>query len=43
MPRQRTDTKGERRDEKKRFKMKVSGKSFVNAVRNAITKRKDKK
>ena len=35
-------TRGEKRDSKKRSarKMGVSGKSFVNAVRNAIIKRK---
>ena len=37
-------TKGERRQERRRRarKMKVSGKSFVNAVKNAILKRKAK-
>ncbi len=37
-------TRGERRQEKKRRrrKMGVSGKSFINAVRNAILKRKDR-
>ena len=36
------DTRGERRQEKRRRarKMGVSGKSYVNAVRNAMIKRK---
>lgn len=37
-------TRGERRESKRRRtrKMGVSGKSFVNAIRNAILKRKSK-
>ena len=36
------DTRGERRQDKRRRgrKMGVSGKSFVNAIRNAIIKRR---
>ena len=42
LDRSRTTTRGERRQDKRRRKRKmgVSGKSFVNAVRNAAIKRK---